>query len=244
MLESMKAKVERIRERIRRKEELIAKAKEGTKAKARYEEDLTRIIRELESAQSALESAQHADRTVTTDTHCTGSTTGKTCTVTTGKHTTGSTTGNTGTVAIDIQTTASTTGSQGTAGEVDTPRTRGKVGTPRAAGKEGTPGPGQEGIMLSPAQAEAYGRVQAAFEKGKPALLHGVTGSGKTVQSLRRQTDDIPFDTGRRTGMTIIIITHNAALTAMADRVIRVHSGTVASVTVNEHPQDISEIEW
>ena len=51
-------------------------------------------------------------------------------------------------------------------------------------------------------------------------------------------------DTGRRTGMTVIIITHNGALTAMADRVIRVKNGTVASVTQNEHPQDISEIEW
>ena len=51
-------------------------------------------------------------------------------------------------------------------------------------------------------------------------------------------------DTGRRTGMTIIIITHNAALTAMADRVIRGHSGTVASVTTNPNPMDISEIEW
>ena len=51
-------------------------------------------------------------------------------------------------------------------------------------------------------------------------------------------------DTGRKTGMTVIIITHNGALTAMADRVIRVKNGTVASVTKNEHPQNISEIEW
>ena len=36
----------------------------------------------------------------------------------------------------------------------------------------------------------------------------------------------------------------NAALTAMADRVIRVRNGTVQSVTINENPQDISEIEW
>ena len=51
-------------------------------------------------------------------------------------------------------------------------------------------------------------------------------------------------DTARKTGMTVIIITHNSALTAMADRVIQVRSGTVRSVTVNEHPQDIGEIEW
>jgi putative ABC transport system ATP-binding protein len=44
--------------------------------------------------------------------------------------------------------------------------------------------------------------------------------------------------------MTVIIITHNGALTAMADRVIQVRNGTVKSVTVNENPQDISEIEW
>ena len=51
-------------------------------------------------------------------------------------------------------------------------------------------------------------------------------------------------DTGRKTGMTVVIITHNGALTAMADRVIKVRNGTVKSVTINEHPMDISEIEW
>ena len=51
-------------------------------------------------------------------------------------------------------------------------------------------------------------------------------------------------DTGRKTGMTVIIITHNGALTAMADRVIKVRSGTVTSVKVNENPQNIAEIEW
>lgn len=240
MLESMKAKVERIRERIRRKEELIAKAKEGTKAKARYEEDLPRIIRELETAQSALESAQHADRTVTTDTHCTGSTTGNTDTtsttgntgtVTTGNQTTASTTGNTGTVAIDIQTTAGTTGSQGTAGEVDTPRTAGKVDTPGAAGKEGTPGPVQEGIMLSPAQAEAYGRVKAAFAKGKPALLHGVTGSGKTEIYIRLAQEAISR------GRNILYLVPEIALSRQleerlyshfGDRLMTFHSGETA----------------
>ena len=44
--------------------------------------------------------------------------------------------------------------------------------------------------------------------------------------------------------MTVIIITHNSALTAMADRVIRVKNGTVASVEINENPKDIAEIEW
>ena len=51
-------------------------------------------------------------------------------------------------------------------------------------------------------------------------------------------------NTGRKTGMTVIIITHNSALTAMADRVIRVRNGTVASVERNPNPQNIAEIEW
>ena len=44
--------------------------------------------------------------------------------------------------------------------------------------------------------------------------------------------------------MTVIIITHNSALTAMADRVIRIRNGTVAGMSVNEHATPIEEIEW
>ena len=48
----------------------------------------------------------------------------------------------------------------------------------------------------------------------------------------------------RRNGMTVIIITHNSALTAMADRVIRVKNGAVVSETVNEAPIPVEDIEW
>jgi putative ABC transport system ATP-binding protein len=51
-------------------------------------------------------------------------------------------------------------------------------------------------------------------------------------------------DTGRKTGMTVIIITHNGALTDMADRVIKVRNGTIKSVKLNENPKNIAEIEW
>ena len=44
--------------------------------------------------------------------------------------------------------------------------------------------------------------------------------------------------------MTVIIITHNSALTAMADRVIRIRSGTVAEMKRNPHPTPVAEIEW
>ncbi len=48
----------------------------------------------------------------------------------------------------------------------------------------------------------------------------------------------------RERGMTVIIITHNSALTAMADRVIRVKNGAVVSETVNEAPVPVEDIEW
>ena len=48
----------------------------------------------------------------------------------------------------------------------------------------------------------------------------------------------------RRNGMTVIIITHNSALTAMADRVIQVKNGTVISEEINDRPVPVEEIEW
>ena len=45
-------------------------------------------------------------------------------------------------------------------------------------------------------------------------------------------------------GMTVVIITHNSALTAMANRVIRLKNGRVVSNTVNEEPKSIDLIEW
>ena len=51
-------------------------------------------------------------------------------------------------------------------------------------------------------------------------------------------------DTCRRTGRTVVVITHNTALTAMADRIIQVRSGKIVSNQVNEHPVPVQEIEW
>ena len=45
-------------------------------------------------------------------------------------------------------------------------------------------------------------------------------------------------------GMTVIVITHNSALTPMADRVIHIKNGTVSAMEMNEHPTPVEEIEW
>ena len=96
--------------------------------------------------------------------------------------------------------------------------------------------------QLSGGEQQRVAIARALAKNPKLLLCDEPTGAldyqtGKAILQLLQ-------DTGRRTGMTVIIITHNGALTAMADRVIRVKNGTVASVTKNEHPQNISEIEW
>ncbi|MGN0252579.1 MAG: ABC transporter ATP-binding protein [Oliverpabstia sp.] len=51
-------------------------------------------------------------------------------------------------------------------------------------------------------------------------------------------------DTCREKGMTVVVITHNTAITPMADRVIQIKNGRVKAMTVNEHPVPVETIEW
>ncbi len=96
--------------------------------------------------------------------------------------------------------------------------------------------------QLSGGEQQRVAIARALAKNPKLLLCDEPTGAldyqtGKAILQLLQ-------DTGRKTGMTVIIITHNGALTSMADRVIKVKNGTVSSVTINEHPQDIREIEW
>jgi len=51
-------------------------------------------------------------------------------------------------------------------------------------------------------------------------------------------------DTCRQQGMTVLVITHNTALTPMADRVIHIKNGQVSAVELNPSPRPVEEIEW
>ena len=51
-------------------------------------------------------------------------------------------------------------------------------------------------------------------------------------------------DTCRNNGVTVIVITHNQAITAMADRIITVRSGTVVSEEMNTKIFPVEQIEW
>ena len=51
-------------------------------------------------------------------------------------------------------------------------------------------------------------------------------------------------DTARKENMTVIIITHNAAIAPMADKIIRFKNGTAESIESNQNPIPVENIEW
>ncbi len=96
--------------------------------------------------------------------------------------------------------------------------------------------------QLSGGEQQRVAIARALAKNPKLLLCDEPTGAldyntGKAVLKLLQNTC-------REVGKTVIVITHNQALTAMADRVITVKSGTIVSMEKNENIVDISEIEW
>ena len=96
--------------------------------------------------------------------------------------------------------------------------------------------------QLSGGEQQRVAIARALAKNPKLLLCDEPTGAldyrtGKAILKLLQ-------DTSRKSGMTVVIITHNKALCDMADRVIRVRSGTVWSVEKNETVIPVEEIEW
>ena len=96
--------------------------------------------------------------------------------------------------------------------------------------------------QLSGGEQQRVAIARALAKNPKLMLCDEPTGAldyntGKAVLQLLQ-------DCSRKNGMTVVIITHNQALTAMADRVVSVKSGVVTDVSRNEHPIPIEDIEW
>lgn len=77
-----------------------------------------------------------------------------------------------------------------------------------------------------------------------PKLLLCDEPTGALDYNTGKQILQLLQDQARVHGSTVMIITHNKAITPMADRVIKVRSGCVQEVIVNEAPVPVSEIEW
>ena len=96
--------------------------------------------------------------------------------------------------------------------------------------------------QLSGGEQQRVSIARALAKNPKLLLCDEPTGAldyvtGKQVLKLLQ-------DTSRKTGMTVVIITHNSALTAMADRVIKVKNGTVVDMHINDKAIPVEEIEW
>ncbi|MGL9730942.1 ABC transporter ATP-binding protein [Enterococcus sp. DIV0756] len=77
-----------------------------------------------------------------------------------------------------------------------------------------------------------------------PKILLCDEPTGALDYQTGKQVLQILQDMSREKGSTVIIVTHNAALAPIADRVIRMHDAQVKEVTINQYPKQISEIEW
>lgn len=96
--------------------------------------------------------------------------------------------------------------------------------------------------QLSGGEQQRVAIARALAKNPKLLLCDEPTGAldyntGKAVLKLLQ-------DTCRSTGTTVVVITHNQALAAMADRIITVKSGTVEHMQRNDHIVDVADIEW
>lgn len=96
--------------------------------------------------------------------------------------------------------------------------------------------------QLSGGEQQRVSIARALAKNPKLLLCDEPTGAldyqtGKAILKLLQ-------DMCRERGMTVIVITHNSALTPMADRVIHIKNGKVSRMILNEHPTPVQEIEW
>ena len=96
--------------------------------------------------------------------------------------------------------------------------------------------------QLSGGEQQRVAIARALAKNPKLLLCDEPTGAldyvtGKSILKLLQ-------DTCRSRGMTVLVITHNTALTPMADRVIHIRNGRVSRIEDNASPLPVEEIEW
>ena len=98
-----------------------------------------------------------------------------------------------------------------------------------------------------PAQLSGGEQQRVAIARAvakNPKILLCDEPTGALDDRTGKQVLQILEDMSRRRGATVIIVTHNAAIAPIADRVIRMHDARVQSVETNASPTPIADIEW
>ena len=96
--------------------------------------------------------------------------------------------------------------------------------------------------QLSGGEQQRVAIARAIAKNPKLLLCDEPTGAldyktGKQILKLLQ-------DTARKENITVIIITHNAAIADMADKIIRFKNGTAEKIEINENPVSVETIEW
>ena len=96
--------------------------------------------------------------------------------------------------------------------------------------------------QLSGGEQQRVSIARAIAKSPKLLLCDEPTGAldyntGETILKLLRECSD-------KRGMTVVVITHNQAITPIADRMIRIRSGKVSRIALNPNPKKVEEIEW
>ena len=96
--------------------------------------------------------------------------------------------------------------------------------------------------QLSGGEQQRVSIARALAKNPKLLLCDEPTGAldyitGKSILKLLQ-------DTCREKKMTVVVITHNSALTPMADKIIKIKNGQVAQILINENPTPVERIEW
>ncbi|NMM94381.1 ABC transporter ATP-binding protein [Bifidobacterium oedipodis] len=98
-----------------------------------------------------------------------------------------------------------------------------------------------------PAQLSGGEQQRVAIARAvakNPKILLCDEPTGALDYNTGKQVLQILQDMSREKGSTVVIVTHNSAITPIADRVIRMHDGQVAAVELNNSPMNIADLEW
>ena len=96
--------------------------------------------------------------------------------------------------------------------------------------------------QLSGGEQQRVAIARALAKNPKMLLCDEPTGAldintGKTILKLLS-------DICKKNGITVVVITHNQAISAMGDKVIKIKNGIVDSVVINDNPVSVDEIDW
>ena len=105
----------------------------------------------------------------------------------------------------------------------------------------------EERITNFPSQISGGEQQRVAIARAlakNPKILLCDEPTGALDYNTGKQILKLLYDTCKEKKVTVVVITHNLAISAMGDKVIKVKNGAVESIVLNENPVSIDDIEW